>query len=63
MRTDGTIHLPSGGGRAELERGSILLIGNATVLIRYAGFTLLTDPTLFICTSRLGSATECKAGV
>jgi L-ascorbate metabolism protein UlaG (beta-lactamase superfamily) len=26
--------------------GSILFIGNATVLIRYAGFTILTDPNL-----------------
>ncbi|CUS37471.1 hypothetical protein [Candidatus Nitrospira nitrificans] len=25
--------------------GSIFFIGNATVLIRHAGFTLLTDPT------------------
>ena len=26
-------------------KGSIFFIGNATVLIRYAGFTILTDPT------------------
>jgi L-ascorbate metabolism protein UlaG (beta-lactamase superfamily) len=32
-------------GSADLETGSIFFIGNATVLIRYAGFTLLTDPT------------------
>ena len=25
--------------------GSIFFIGNATVLIKYAGFTILTDPT------------------
>ncbi len=28
-----------------LNTGSIFFIGNATVLIRYAGFTILTDPT------------------
>jgi L-ascorbate metabolism protein UlaG (beta-lactamase superfamily) len=31
-------------GGADLTRGSILFIGTATVLIRYAGFTILTDP-------------------
>jgi L-ascorbate metabolism protein UlaG (beta-lactamase superfamily) len=30
---------------ADLATGSIFFIGNATVLIRYAGFTILTDPT------------------
>jgi L-ascorbate metabolism protein UlaG (beta-lactamase superfamily) len=30
---------------AQLNTGSIFFIGNATVLIRYAGFTILTDPT------------------
>ncbi len=30
---------------ADLSRGSILFIGNATVLVRFAGFTILTDPT------------------
>ena len=29
---------------ADVARGSILFIGTATVLIRYAGFTILTDP-------------------
>jgi L-ascorbate metabolism protein UlaG (beta-lactamase superfamily) len=29
----------------QLKTGSIFFIGNATVLIRYAGFTILTDPT------------------
>ncbi|GII00592.1 MBL fold metallo-hydrolase [Planobispora takensis] len=29
---------------AESEEASVLFIGNATVLIRYGGFTLLTDP-------------------
>lgn len=30
---------------ANFTAGSIFFIGNATVLIRYAGFTILTDPT------------------
>jgi L-ascorbate metabolism protein UlaG (beta-lactamase superfamily) len=29
----------------DLTTGSVFFIGNATVLIRYAGFTILTDPT------------------
>jgi len=28
----------------QLETGSLLFIGTATVLLRYAGFTILTDP-------------------
>lgn len=32
------------GADAEAASGSIFFIGNATVLIRYAGFTILTDP-------------------
>jgi L-ascorbate metabolism protein UlaG (beta-lactamase superfamily) len=28
----------------DIERGSLKFIGNATVLLRYAGFTILTDP-------------------
>lgn len=31
-------------GGADLTRGSIQFVGTATVLIRYAGFTVLTDP-------------------
>ena len=38
------ISLPSAGGSPDLGSGSILFIGTATVLIRYAGFTILTDP-------------------
>jgi hypothetical protein len=29
----------------DMATGSITFIGNATVLIRYAGFSILTDPT------------------
>jgi L-ascorbate metabolism protein UlaG (beta-lactamase superfamily) len=32
------------GDRPAFERGEITFIGTATVLIRYAGFTFLTDP-------------------
>ena len=38
------ISLPSDGSSPDLGSGSILFIGTATVLIRYAGFTILTDP-------------------
>lgn len=34
----------TGGGAAAIQ-GSVFFIGNATVLIRFAGFTILTDPT------------------
>jgi L-ascorbate metabolism protein UlaG (beta-lactamase superfamily) len=36
--------LPASKQNAEVEHGSIFFIGTATVLIRYAGFTILTDP-------------------
>jgi L-ascorbate metabolism protein UlaG (beta-lactamase superfamily) len=39
-----TVELPSPDGMVNVERGSIYFIGTATVLIRYAGFTILTDP-------------------
>ena len=38
------ISLPTADGSPDLASGSILFIGTATVLIRYAGFTILTDP-------------------
>jgi L-ascorbate metabolism protein UlaG (beta-lactamase superfamily) len=37
--------LKPGGEAADIVKGSIFFIGNATVLIRYAGYTILTDPT------------------
>jgi L-ascorbate metabolism protein UlaG (beta-lactamase superfamily) len=40
-----TMTLTSDSPAPDLSTGSILFIGNATVLIRYAGFTILTDPT------------------
>jgi L-ascorbate metabolism protein UlaG (beta-lactamase superfamily) len=39
------VTLPADPGPADLASGELLFIGNATVLIRYAGFTILTDPT------------------
>jgi L-ascorbate metabolism protein UlaG (beta-lactamase superfamily) len=38
------ITLPSTGTPTDMSTGSIFFIGTATVLIRYAGFTVLTDP-------------------
>ena len=37
--------LAPGGVPPDIVKGSIFFIGNATVLIRYAGFSILTDPT------------------
>ena len=31
-------------GGSDLEKGSVFFVGTATVIIRYAGFTILTDP-------------------
>ena len=36
--------LPAGDGKPDFEHGSIFFVGTATVIIRYAGFTILTDP-------------------
>jgi L-ascorbate metabolism protein UlaG (beta-lactamase superfamily) len=36
--------LPRRNENPNLDNGSIFFVGNATVLIRYAGFTILTDP-------------------
>ena len=39
------LRLPSSGGAgADFRNGSIFFVGTATVLLRYAGFTILTDP-------------------
>src|SRR5688572_25997603 len=37
--------LAPGAVAPDIVKGSIFFIGNATVLIRYAGFSILTDPT------------------
>jgi L-ascorbate metabolism protein UlaG (beta-lactamase superfamily) len=39
-----TLTLESGGAPADFSRGSIFFVGTATVILRYAGFTILTDP-------------------
>ncbi len=39
-----TLVLPTAGGRPDFKMGEIFFIGTATVLLRYAGFTILTDP-------------------
>ncbi len=48
MATTGTNALvlpaPAGGGEPNYEEGSVFFVGTATVIIRYAGFTILTDP-------------------
>ncbi|HEX2279006.1 MAG TPA: MBL fold metallo-hydrolase [Candidatus Tectomicrobia bacterium] len=45
MRAAPEITLPLGDVSSDMATGSIFFIGNATVLMRYAGFTILTDPT------------------
>ncbi len=39
-----TVILPNTRQDVDIERGSIFFIGTATALLRYAGFTILTDP-------------------
>lgn len=39
------IKIPSSNTFSNKDTGSIFFIGNATILIKYAGFTILTDPT------------------
>src|SRR5688572_13213991 len=54
MRTEGSalmhpttqqLTIPPSDSASDLVTGSIFVIGNATVLVRYAGFTVLTYPT------------------
>jgi L-ascorbate metabolism protein UlaG (beta-lactamase superfamily) len=42
---DGLLILPTEDRALQVETGTILFIGNATVLIRFGGLTILTDPT------------------
>lgn len=39
-----TLVLPRRNENADFGRGSVFFVGTATVIIRYAGFTILTDP-------------------
>ncbi len=43
MSTSEALVLP-GGDRPNFASGSLFFVGNATVILRYAGFTILTDP-------------------
>src|SRR5688572_21210780 len=45
MATSKRLTLTPGGEAADIAKGLIFFIGNATVLMRYAGYTILTDPT------------------
>ncbi len=45
VKTETLLILPAKDRPPQSEAGSILFIGNATVLIRYGGLTILTDPT------------------
>ena len=44
MKATNSLFLPRRNDAPEFGSGSIFFVGNATVLIRYAGFTILTDP-------------------
>ena len=44
MTETNSLLLPRRNENPNLGSGSIFFVGNATVLIRYAGFTILTDP-------------------
>ncbi|HEX8161102.1 MAG TPA: MBL fold metallo-hydrolase [Pyrinomonadaceae bacterium] len=39
-----TLPASAGGASADFARGSVYFVGTATVILRYAGFTILTDP-------------------
>ncbi len=43
-RKEHTLTFEAGGGAADFARGSVFFVGTATVILRYAGFTILTDP-------------------
>lgn len=45
MSTQNELTLSAGETSPDLTTGSVFFIGNATVLIRFGGFTILTDPT------------------
>lgn len=45
MNATAELMLPAERGSPDLATGSLFFIGNATVLLRYGGFTILTDPT------------------
>ncbi len=44
MAEEKLLDLPAGAGAPDFTRGSVFFVGTATVVLRYAGFTILTDP-------------------
>jgi len=44
MMNEVALVLPSNNQTPDIARGSIFFVGTATVILRYAGFTILTDP-------------------
>ena len=44
MNETKTLVLPVDSGSPNFDSGSLFFIGTATVILRYAGFTILTDP-------------------
>jgi L-ascorbate metabolism protein UlaG (beta-lactamase superfamily) len=44
VREPNSLHLPRRNDDPEFGQGSVFFVGTATVVIRYAGFTILTDP-------------------
>ena len=44
MNVTNTLVLPRRNENPDFGNGSIFFVGTATVVIRYAGFTILTDP-------------------
>ncbi len=44
MTENKTLTLPRRNDNPDFEHGSVFFVGTATVVIRYAGFTILTDP-------------------
>ena len=44
MTEANSLLLPRRNENPDFERGSVFFVGTATVVIRYAGFTILTDP-------------------
>ena len=44
MTETNSLLLPRRNEHPDFGSGSIFFVGNATVVIRYAGFTILTDP-------------------
>jgi L-ascorbate metabolism protein UlaG (beta-lactamase superfamily) len=44
MTVENSIRLAGDAGTADFAHGSVFFVGTATVILRYAGFTILTDP-------------------